>query len=133
MSSLMDTQSAARRWRDVWARAWPAKDADAIDALYTRDATYRSHPFRDPEPSPRNYVERMFAAEDEIECRFGEPIVSGDRAAVEWWGAWREAGEQVTLAGATVLRFRPDGLVAEHLDYWVQVDGRRALPPGWGG
>jgi hypothetical protein len=129
----MDARSAARRWQDVWARAWPAKDAEAIDALYTRDATYRSHPFRDPEPSPRSYVERMFAEEDEIECRFGEPIVSGERAAVEWWGTWREAGEKVTLAGTTVLRFRPDGLVAEHLDYWVQVDGRRELPAGWGG
>ena len=27
---------------------------------------------------------RMWPAEENIECRFGEPIVSADRAAVEW-------------------------------------------------
>src|SRR5438445_13166540 len=36
---------------------------------------------------------------------FGEPIVSGDRAAVEWWGSWREQGQELTFAGVTVLRF----------------------------
>jgi SnoaL-like protein len=128
----MDAQAAARRWRDVWERAWPAKDPDAIDALYTRDAVYRSQPFREPEPSPRDYVERMFVEEDEIECRFGEPMVTGDRAAVEWWATWLEGDERITLVGATVLRFRPDGLVAEHLDYWVEGQGRIDPLPGWG-
>jgi hypothetical protein len=94
---------------------------------------YRSHPFRDPEPSPRDYVERQFAAEDEIECRFGEPLVTGDRAAVEWWASWREDGETLTLAGTTVLRFAPDGLVAEHVDYWVDGTGRLEPYAGWGG
>jgi hypothetical protein len=125
-------EGAARHWREVWARAWPAKDADAIAALYASGAVYRSHPFRDPEPSPRDYVERMFAEEDEIECRFGEPLVTGDRAAVEWWASWREAGDLLTLAGTTVLRFAPDGLVTEHLDYWVEGAGRREPPAGWG-
>ena len=116
----------------MWARAWPAKDADAIVALYAQRAVYRSHPFRDPEPSPRDYVERMFAEEDEIECRFGEAIVAGDRAAVEWWASWREGGDLLTLAGTTVLRFGPDGLVSEHVDYWVEGAGRREPFAGWG-
>jgi hypothetical protein len=126
------TAAAARRWRDVWQRAWPAKDAAAIDALYARDATYRSHPFRDPEPSARAYVERMFAEEEQIECRFGEPLVAGDRAAVEWWATWLENGEVLTLAGTSVLRFGSDGLVTEHLDYWVESRGRIEPLPGWG-
>jgi hypothetical protein len=39
----------------------------------------------------------------------------------------------VTLCGATLLRFRADGLVSEHVDYWVQDAGR--VPPfdTWGG
>src|ERR671924_607425 len=26
----MDAESAARRWRETWLRAWPGKDADAV-------------------------------------------------------------------------------------------------------
>ena len=58
---------------------------------------------------------------------------AGDRAAVEWWASWREDGELLTLAGTTVLRFGPDGLVAEHVDYWVDGTGRLEPYPGWGG
>jgi hypothetical protein len=128
----MHTAGLAARWRETWTRAWPAKDGEAIAALYAADASYRSHPFREPERSARDYVERVFAEEDDIECRFGEPIVTGERAAVEWWASWREDGADLTLAGVTVLRFGEDGLVAEHTDYWVQGDGRIPAFPGWG-
>ena len=97
-----------------------------------RGRVYRSHPLREPERSARDYVERVFAEEEGIECRFGEPLVTGARAAVEWWASLREGGEDVTLAGVTVLRFAEDGLVAEHTDYWVSGDGRRPAFPGWG-
>jgi hypothetical protein len=123
---------AARRWRDTWEPAWLAKDADAIDALYAEGAVYRSHPLREPEESARAYVERQFAEEQEVECRFGEPLVTGDRAAVEWWATFREAGAQVTLAGVTVLRFDDEGLVSEHMDYWVESAGRHELSAAWG-
>ena len=53
-------------------------------------------------------------------------------AAVEWWASYREAGTKVTLAGTTVLRFGRDGLVAEHVDYWIEGSGRTAPFPGWG-
>jgi hypothetical protein len=129
----VDTTALADRWRTTWAAAWPRRDAGAIAALYAREAAYRSHPFRDPEPGARAYVERVFAEEEAIECRFGEPLVAGHRAAVEWWASYREAGKDVTLAGTTVLRFGGDGLVAEHVDYWVEGSGRTAPFPGWGG
>ncbi len=128
----MDTLALARRWRDTWQEAWPRRDADAIVALYAADARYRSHPLRDA-GTPRAYLERVFAEEEAIECWFREPLVAGDRAAVEWWASYREAGTDVTLAGTTVLRFGRDGLVAEHVDYWVEGSGRTAPFPGWGG
>jgi hypothetical protein len=128
----VDTLALGRRWRDTWEEAWPRRDADAIVGLYAADARYRAHPLRDP-GSPRAYVERVFAEEEAIECRFGEPFVAGDRAAVEWWASYREAGQEVTLAGTTVLRFGGDGLVAEHVDYWVEGPGRQRPFPGWGG
>jgi hypothetical protein len=122
----MDTEAAAGRWAETWDRGWRAHDAQAIAALYAEGATYRSHPFREPEPGGAlGYTTRIFAEEGPIELlRFGAPIVTGDRAAVEWWATVEEEGRLVTLAGTTVLRFRPDGLVADHVDYWVMEEGR---------
>ena len=129
----MDAREAARRWAETWERAWPAKDAEAIAALYAGDAVYRSHPVRDPEDGGAlGYTTRQFALESEIRCRFGEPIVDGDRAAVQWWASWIEAGDEVTIVGATVLRFDEDGLVVDHVDHWVETVGGREPYEGWG-
>jgi hypothetical protein len=129
----VDVHEAARRWAETWERAWPLKDAEAIAALYAGGSVYRSHPMRDPEPgSALAYATREFANEDDICCRFAEPIVDGDRAAVEWWASWTEDGRPVTIAGATVLRFDVQGLVVEHLDHWNTREGRLEPFPGWG-
>jgi ketosteroid isomerase-like protein len=130
-SSRVETEAAARAWADGWSRAWPAADADAVAALYAEDAEFRSHPFRELQ-DPRAYAEWAFSEQDEAECRFGEPIVAGDRAVVEYWGVVRYQGKDETIAGVAVLRFRPDGLVAEQHDYWNAQDGRREPPAGWG-
>jgi nuclear transport factor 2 (NTF2) superfamily protein len=128
----VETAELARRWRDAWVDAWPRRDVEAIAVLYGPDASYRSHPLRAAD-SPRAYLERVFAEEEAIECRFGDPLVAGERAAVEWWASWVESGEEITLAGTTVLRFGDDGLVTEHVDYWVEGPGRTAPFPGWAG
>ncbi len=124
----MDTAEAARRWADVWSRAWPAADAEAIDALYAPNAIFYSHPFRERQ-GPKEYVEWAFADQREAECRFGAPIVSGDRAAVDWWGVIVAPDDTVeALAGTSLLRFDRDGLVTEQRDVWASEPGRRDLP-----
>ena len=130
----MDAQAAARRWAETWTRAWPAGDTDAIAALYADKASYRALAFRAPDlglAGVRRYLDENFAVETETECWFGEPLVSGDRAAVEWWGSWVEDGRRLTLAGATLLRFDGDGKVVDHRDYWNEVDRREPPYPGW--
>ncbi len=130
---VIDARSAARRWAETWERAWPPRDAAAIADLYADDAAYRGHPLHAPvDGGARAYTAAQFAVEEGIECRFGEPIVDGDRAAIEWWASWIEEGKEITLAGTTVLRFDASGLVVEHLDYWVAGDGRVAPFEGWG-
>ena len=126
----MDTEAAARRWADVWRHAWPQRDADAIVALYADEAVYRALAFRAPE-SARGYLERVLAEGTEIECWFGEPIVSGNRAAVEWWGSWIENETPLTLAGTTVLSFDAEGQVIDHRDYWNEVERREPPYAGW--
>jgi SnoaL-like domain len=124
----MTTEEAARRWAEIWARAWPEADVDAIAALYSRDAVFYSHPFR-ARQSPREYVEAVFGEQAAADCRFGEPIVAGDRAAVDWWGVITSIdGSVETIAGTSLLRFDGRGLVVEQRDAWAGEPGRHELP-----
>ena len=118
----------------MWERAWPAKDIEAIAALYAEDVEYRALVFREPErgvDGVRGYLRRNFDVEHDIECRFGDPTPAGDRAAVEWWASWVEDGEELTLAGVTILRFDSSGLIVDHRDYWNQVERREPPFDGW--
>jgi SnoaL-like domain len=130
----MDAGDAAGRWASTWQRAWPERDIEAIVALYADGVEYRALAFRPPEPGPegvRAYLTREFAVENDIVCRFGAPVASGDRAAVEWWASWVENGEPITLAGSTFLRFDESGLVVDHRDYLSHVDRIEPPHPGW--
>ncbi len=127
----MDARQAARRWIDGWSAAWAAHDADAVAALYADDAVFVSHPFREPQDA-REYALWAFADEDElVDSQWGEPLVAGDRAVVEWWAVVRTGDRIDTIAGISVLRFRADGQIAEQRDYWAMDEGRREQPPGW--
>ena len=135
----VDPMSAARRWADIWQDAWPRHDAHAIAALYAADAVLLSHPFRNPHrgrEGVREYVIGAFAEEDAVECSFAPPVVSGDRAAVEYRARIHSGGVRQTLAGVSLLRFGADGLVLEHRDYWSITDDRSAIEivdyrPAW--
>src|SRR5262245_23323028 len=115
----METREAAERWRDVWAQGWSEHRTDEILALYAESATLQSHPFREPVP-PADYIDPTFGEEESAECRFGEPIVDGDRAAVEWSAVTRlKDGGTEKLGGVSLLRFDADGLVLEQRDFWT--------------
>jgi SnoaL-like domain len=128
----VDTDAAARRWIDAWSQCWRELDADLLEPVYAPDAVFRSHPFRDPQ-KPIEYARWALGEEEGApEVWMGEPIVTGERAAIEWWAAVIENGKQITLAGTSILRFGADGRVVEQHDYFGQADGR--VPPweGWG-
>jgi len=119
----METRDAARRWADCWMRGWSALDAVHVLDAYADDCFYLSHPFREP-TTPRAYVEWALAEEEWAEPWYGEPVVDGDRAAVEWRAYVRENGRDVTIAGTSLLRFREDGLCIEQRDAWAIEEGR---------
>ena len=112
---------------DAWSTAWPIGDVGAVAALYADDAAFSSHPFRD-RGVPRGYVEWAFADQAEAECRFGQPIVDGNRAAVDWWAVLTSVdGSVETIAGTSLLRFGEDGRVIEQRDVWASAPGRHEL------
>ena len=130
----MDPATAARRWADTWSRAWPQRDVEAIAALYADGAVYRSPAFGPPDlglSGVRRYLNENLPAEENIECWFGQPIVSGDRAAIEWWGSWTEQNQELSFAGVTVLRFDDRGKVVEHRDYDNHVERRQPPYADW--
>ena len=114
-------RAAAERWRDVWDRGWREQRTDEILTLYAPNATLQSHPFRDPVP-PADYIVPTFDEEESAECWFGEPLVDGDRAAVEWSAETTlKDGGREKLAGVSLLRFESEGLVVEQRDFWADA------------
>jgi hypothetical protein len=131
----MDTRSAAQRWADTWRRSWVATEPEPIAALYAPTASYATAPFRTPHIGPAgaiDYLRPVLAEETDVRAWFGEPIVDGDRAAVQWWASLVENGEAVTYAGTSILRFDADGLVIDEWDSWGRADGRLEPRAGWG-
>jgi hypothetical protein len=127
----VDTHAAARAWVDAWTRAWRALDADHLRDIYRDDTVHRSHPFREP-GNPLDYARWALAEEEgEPEVWMGDPIVDGDRAAIEWWAVVIENGIQVSLGGVSCVRFDDDGRVTEQSDYWGDAPGRTPPWNGW--
>jgi ketosteroid isomerase-like protein len=111
----------------VWTEAWPAADVDAIAALYAPEAKFYAHPFRTRQ-GPAEYVTWAFEDQQSAECRFGEPVVDGARAAVDWWAViTSKDGSVQSLAGTSLLRFDDEGLVVEQRDAWNEAEGRNEL------
>ena len=51
--------------------------------------SFRVHPLREPQP-PGEYAAWAFAEQADVDFRYGEPVVDGDRAAVEYWAVDHE-------------------------------------------
>ena len=99
-------------------------DVAALAALYAPGAAFSSHPFREPQ-GPAEYVAWAFADQQAAECRFGNPVADGDRAAVDWWAVVTSIdGSVQSLAGISLLRFDAEGLVIEQRDAWGEAEGR---------
>ena len=132
----MDTEAAAGAWIEGWKRAWLAEDPDGVAALYADEAVFRTHPFREAQRASRGareYAVQAFGDETALDVWFGEPVVGGGRAAVEWWAILEaDGGRLLTLAGASVLRFGDDGRCVDQRDYWSMEEGRRERPTPWG-
>jgi len=126
----VDSHAAVLRWIDGWTRGWSAHDREPIAALYAPEAVFVSQPFRSPQ-ALGEYAAWTFGDEESSEFRFGEPVVGDGCAAVEYWAVIQSEGRDQTLGGVALIRFAPDGRVAEQRDYWAMEDGRREPPPGW--
>ncbi|WP_436493810.1 ester cyclase [Actinokineospora sp. HUAS TT18] len=109
-----------------------SRDVEAFAACYAEDAVMRDMAIGKTFTGRAEIAEFLrvwLAASPDSHIAVGEPIVSGDRAAVTWNGTGTLTGDFAHIPGAvygskvdqhavTVLRFGPDGLIAEHFDYY---------------
>jgi ketosteroid isomerase-like protein len=122
-------------WLDGYRRAWEQADTPAVLGLFTTDASYRSHPLRPAHTGHDGvaaYWDRATADQQEVRVRFGDPIVDGDRVAVEFWTRMRAAGEPVTLVGCLLLTFAADGRCRALRECWNVAEALLDPPADWG-
>jgi ketosteroid isomerase-like protein len=122
-------------WLDGYRRAWEQADTPAVLGLFTTDASYRSHPLRPAHTGHGGvaaYWARATADQQDVRVRFGDPIVDGDRGAVEWWARMRAGGDPGTLAGCLLLTFAADGRCRELRECWHMAEEILDPPADWG-
>jgi ketosteroid isomerase-like protein len=122
-------------WLEGYRRAWEEADTPAAVGLFTEDAEYRSHPLQPPHTGHDGvaaYWSGVTADQDGVRVRFGDPIVDGDRVAVEWWTTMRAAGTPISLAGCLLLAFAPDGRCQALRECWNVAERLVDPPPDWG-
>lgn len=130
---MLDTSA----WLAGYHEAWITHNAEQVAHLFTEEAIYQSHPFRPPlrgRAEIQAYWLRSTPTQEDLEIRWGTPVIAGNRMAVEWWATMRDTDEgELTLPGCLILRFAESGLCDELREYWHLEVGRRIAPPAtWG-
>ncbi len=83
----MNSREIARRFAATWQTGWATHDVDLLLSLYAPGIVHRSMPFREPHQgisALREYLTWSFSEENVRSVEFGEPLVDGDTAAIEF-------------------------------------------------
>lgn len=125
----------ADAWLEAYRQAWEEADARAIPGMFTQEARYRAHPQGTAytgHDAIADYWTRATAGQRDIQVRFGDPIVDGDRVAAEFWATMRSDGGPVTVAGCLLLAHAADGGCRSLRECWHETGALLAPPPDWG-
>ena len=92
---------------------------DALAALYAEDAHFRD-PFNDVRGRAAvvRIFDHMFEQLDAPRFKVHSAMSDGADAWLEWTMYLQLRGRELSIEGATRLRFDDVGRVAEHRDYW---------------
>lgn len=121
-------------WVEELREAWEAGDPGRAGSLFTVQAEYHHHPFRPPLQGRQEIEEYWMTAtagDQRISVTMGEPLLDGDRAAVEWWARTVTGDHVTTDCGALVLTFEGN-LCASLREYWILAEGAIDPVAGWG-
>jgi hypothetical protein len=127
----VDVETAAQRFAETLREGWRERNVESFTGLYAQGAVFRG-PFGEPESAAEHMRDAFLTGEGEPEVWVGEPLIGGDRAAVEWWGIVPIDGVPHTFGGTAWVRFNDDGEVIEENDYWHSTPKRAEPWSGWG-
>ena len=122
-------------WVEGYKLAWENRDSDAVAALFTPDATYRSNIFEDAHRGRAGvmaYWESVTRSQSDVRVQMGNPFVDGSRVSVEFWTTMKVDLEEVTLPGCLLLDFDDNWLCRRLREYWHFAPGTKEPPAGWG-
>lgn len=142
-SAYRVSKQTATKWMQGYLQAWQSRDANAVVKLFTPRGVYQSI----PGVSNQTFVGRkaihkywfdVTRPQSMIHGVQGQPIVDGDRAAIEIWVTFRDpvynpkGKHMITLLETNVVTFVRGGLASKNVEYWNIIPGVHAPPPGWG-
>ncbi len=137
------SKQTATNWMQGYLQAWETRDANAVVRLFTPRGVYQSIPgvanqtFVGRKAIHKYWVD-VTRPQSMIHGIQGQPIVSGDRAAIEIWVTFRDpvynpkGNHMITLLETNVVTFVKSGLASKNVEYWNIVPGVHSPPPGWG-
>lgn len=101
----------------------PATLAD-LPAHVTEDVRFKD-PFNDVRgvEAMAGVFRHMFEAVGPVRFRVEQVMAEGERCLMAWRFEGRLRGQPWQFEGTSVIRFAPDGRVAEHIDHWDAAAG----------
>lgn len=118
------TGEAVHEWLEAYVEAWRTLDPDAIRALFTEHAQYRSHPWDEPIHGADDIVAAWRKNPDEPDswqASYRPVMVDGDRAFAKGQTFYDEDGGKHYF-NLFELRFE-DGKCAEFTDWYMKKPG----------
>ncbi|HEY8717108.1 nuclear transport factor 2 family protein [Pengzhenrongella sp.] len=109
-------------WVTRYEDAWRANDADAVETLFTPDASYRRSPYLPPEVG-HGQIRAIWCDDGETFTMRAEPVAVEDRSAVVRLLVRYGDPVRQEYKDLWVLRFAPDGRVAD-FEEWPYEPGQ---------
>ena len=143
LASVQVSKQTAMKWMQGYLQAWETRDANAVVRLFTPHGVYQSIPGVSNQTflgrkAIHKYWFDVTHPQSMIHGIQGQPIVSGDRAAIEIWVTFRDpvynpkGNHMITLLETNVVTFVRGGLASKNVEHWNIIPGVHSPPAGWG-
>jgi uncharacterized protein (TIGR02246 family) len=125
------TREGVQAWLDAYVSAWRSYDREAIADLFSADASYRYHPYDEPERGREAIVEAWLSPEardepDTYEARYEPVAVDGDTAVAigtsTYFGA--DGSVEKVYDNCFVMRFDAEGRCRDFTEWFMERPGR---------
>jgi ketosteroid isomerase-like protein len=128
-------QERAASFVEGYGRTWESWDVPGFVDLFSDEVVYVAHATEETvvgRTALAGYLRKEAAEQGEVTVRMGEPVIEGDRVAVEFWVSARSGTGTATIVGCLIARLAEDGRCAFFREYWFDVEGQMSPYEGWG-